>query len=172
MPTRLLDWTYSPFVAAHFATAEVDRYDVDGVVWCVDFVGVHRRLPHALREELSKENSDVFTVEMLAEVAPTLARFDEISKDRFLLFFEPPSMDSRVVNQFALHSVISSADGLVTEILEDQPDLCRRVIIPRELKWEVRDKLDQANINERVLFPGLDGLARWLARYYSPRRGP
>jgi len=34
----------------------------------------------------------------------------------------------------------------------------------------VRDKLDQANVSERVLFPGLDGLTRALTRHYAPRR--
>jgi hypothetical protein len=52
--------------------------------------------------------------------------------------------------------------------MEQHPSLCRRVVVPARLKWEIRDKLDQANINERVLFPDLDGLSRWLTRYYLP----
>ncbi|MEJ7661550.1 MAG: hypothetical protein WKG07_19155 [Hymenobacter sp.] len=36
----------------------------------------------------------------------------------------------------------------------------------------MRDKLDQANITERVLMPGLSGLSSWLHRHYSAAQGP
>ena len=63
---------------------------------------------------------------------------------------------------------MSRPDGSLDAWLGEHPELCRRVVIPAGLKWEVRDKLDQANVTERVLFPGLDGLSRWLKRYYTP----
>jgi hypothetical protein len=85
------------------------------------------------------------------------------------VFFEPPSIDDRIVNQFAFFSAMPSAEMALDQWLLQHPELFYRIIIPAELKWEVRDKLDQANITERVLFPGLDGLGRWLTRHYSPK---
>jgi hypothetical protein len=170
LPTRLLDWTFSPFVAMHFSTADIDRYDTDGAIWAVHYGRAHELLPQVLREELSREGSDVFAVEMLLAVCETLPGLSELSSLPFLLFFEPPSMDDRIVNQFALFSVISDPETQLDRWLVQHPGLWHKVVIPAEIKWEVRDKLDQSNITERVLFPGLDGLSRWLKRYYSPRR--
>jgi hypothetical protein len=170
LPSRLLDWTYSPYVALHFATENLDRFNVDGIVWCVNYVRTHELLPQRLRELLRAEGAEVFTAEMLDQAARTLDEFGALAPDPFALFLEPPSLDARIVNQFALFSLMSSAHGQLDRWLEAHPQLYRRVIIPADLKWEVRDKLDQANITERVLFPGLDGLSRWLKRYYSTRR--
>jgi FRG domain len=169
LPTRMLDWTFSPQVAMHFATSRLDRFDRDAAIWAVDFVRTHELLPGALREELSAEAADVFTVEMLDRRAPALEQFDALDPEPFALFLEPPSLDDRIVNQFALFSVMSRPDTTFFDWLDQHPELYRKIVVPAELKWEIRDKLDQANVTERVLFPGLDGLSAWLRRYYSPR---
>jgi hypothetical protein len=169
LPTRLLDWTYSPYVALHFATDKPEQFETDGVIWIVDYLQTNRFVPDRLQAVLSDEGSAVFTADMLDRVAGSLAELDALSLDPFVLFFEPPSIDDRIVNQFALFSLLSSARLSFDQWLMRHPDAVRRLRIPAGLKWEIRDKLDQANITERVLFPGLDGLTRWLRRYYQPR---
>jgi hypothetical protein len=169
LPTRLLDWTFSPLVAMHFATENMDRFDVDGAIWCVDFVKTNRLLPEKLKVILAEEGSNAFTVEMLGRVASGLLDLERSSDDPFVVFFEPPSLDDRIVNQFALFAMMSSAEARLDRWLAQHPELYRRLIIPAELKWELRDKLDQANVTERVLYPGLDGLSRWLTRYYTAK---
>ncbi len=169
LATRLLDWTYSPYVAMHFATEDLGRFEVDGVILCADYVKMNRFLPDRLKMILEEEGANVFTAEMLSRGASTLEEFDALTDTEFVAFFEPPSLDDRIVNQFALFSLMSSASASLDSWLAENPELFRRIIIPAPLKWEVRDKLDQANITERVLFPGLDGLSSWLKRYYSPR---
>lgn len=168
LPTRLNDWTFSPLVALHFVTDTAEDMDRDGAVWCVNFVEAKQLLPKRLRHILDDEGSDTFTVEMLHGIA-TLREFDALAREPFLLFLEPPALDARIVNQAALFSVMPSPSASLADWLTQHPQLSRRVVVPAELKWEIRDKLDQSNINERTLFPGLDGLSRTLARYYQPR---
>ena len=169
LPTRLLDWTYSPLVALHFATASLERFDRDGVVWMLDYVEAQQEAPEQLRRLLADNAMDVFSGELLGEVVAGLAELERLAAEDYVVFLEPPALNERIVNQYSLFSLLSRPDVRLDEWLESRPHLARRVIVPAELKWEARDKLDQANLTERVLFPGLDGLSRWLARYYAPR---
>jgi hypothetical protein len=171
LPTRLLDFTYSPYVALHFATARLNRMHQDGLIWCVDVDRTARRLPPRLAALLEEEGAHVFTETMLDRVVTTLPKLDAMPGE-FAVFLEPPSLDDRIVNQFALFALMSSPTACLDDWLYDHPDAYRRIVIPAALKWEVRDKLDQANITERVLFPGLDGLSSWLKRYYYTMPAP
>lgn len=170
LPTRLLDWTYSPLVALHFATANPAHMNEDGVVWTINFVDANRSAPRRLTRIMAAEGSDTATVDMLGAFG-SLRNFDRLSPTPFVVFLEPPSLDPRIINQLSLFSLMSSASATLDDWLAAHSTLARRVIIPASMKWEVRDKLDQANVNERVLFPGLDGLSRWLTRYYWPKPG-
>ena len=171
LQTRLLDWTYSPFVAMHFVTERLDAYDLDGEIWCVNHRESNRLLPEPLRREAEHSGADAFSAEMLDRVCRTFEELEPLSDRDFVVFLEPPSLDIRIVNQFALFSMMSRGEARLDDWLAQYPRLARRLIVPARLKWEIRDKLDQAGITERLLYPGLDGTARWLSRYYLPRYG-
>jgi hypothetical protein len=114
---------------------------------------------------LEDENAAAFTTKMLDDL--DVEPFDNIDPP-FALIFEPPSIDERVVNQYAGLSVMSQVDADFGDWLKKQRGkLARKLLIPASPKPEIREKLDQSNINERVIYPGLDGIARWLKRYYS-----
>ena len=186
LPTRLLDWTYSPYVALHFVTAALGAEEPisDGFVWCANYKATNRFLPSALRQQLDDYRKSVFSVETLQEAVANLDDFDALAPDPFVVFLEPPSIDARIVNQVGLFSIMSRPSGheagakmrldhylagLDQKRASGEPPVVRLLRIPAALKWEIRDRLDQANITERVLFPGLDGLSAWLRRHYTQR---
>lgn len=167
LPTRVLDWTTSPKVAAHFASWEEKDFDKDGAIWCVDVVQARALLPTSLARRLHEERAFLFSIEMLDEYRK-LSEFDLLAEHaEFVLFFEPPSLDGRIVNQGAILSIMPGPGLDLKAFLETHESIYRRIIIPKKMKWELRDKLDQDNVTERMLFPGLDGTSRWLKRYYG-----
>ncbi len=167
LPTRLLDWTYSPLVAAHFATEDTTRYDLDGVIWCLDVTDFKAYLPDALSKMLHDTGSNIFTIGMLEDIVPDFEAMRALADEPYALFFEPSSMIDRITNQYALFSVVSDRSVMLSEIVRSKDIPVRKIVIPGEVKLEIRDKLDYINISERMIYPGLDGVCKWITRRYS-----
>jgi hypothetical protein len=166
LPTRLLDFTFSPLIALHFATRS--KPDEPGLLWAVDYQRVHRQVPGKLRRLLDRSDAKLFSTEQLAGVAPSLGDFDSMAEgEDFAIFWEPPSIDERIINQSAVFSLMSSPTARFGDWLRNQPDCGRVLSLSPRAKGETRKHLDLAGITERLLFPDLSGLAAWVARYYE-----
>jgi hypothetical protein len=159
----------------HFMSEDTKAYDVNGVIWMVDFVELRNYLPDILRERLKEKQKDYLTFatkELKELIGDSIEEIDCFMKlnENALIFFEPPSIDERIVNQYAMFSFMLNPDADKLDWLKERPTLYKRIIIPKDLKWEIRDKLDQANISERIMYPGLDGISKCLARWYSDKK--
>jgi hypothetical protein len=166
LPTRLLDWTYSPLVAAHFATVEGDPRS-DRVVWRLDWKSVHRcfRLPELalLIQDLEGIlGGDRPMTPWSLFAAPASAK-------QFACMLEPPSLSPRIVAQSATFTLCSDKRQSFDRFLENHGlgSALTKFIIPAAETARFRDQLDLASVDERRLFPDLDGVAAEMRRYYS-----
>jgi hypothetical protein len=117
---------------------------------------------------LTDSETKLFVTEQLAARTPTLADFDGMAEGGdFAVFWEPPSIDERIVNQSATFCVMSSPTARFDDWLAQHEDAGRSLTLSPQAKADARRHLDLSGITERLLFPDLTGLARWIARYYQ-----
>ena len=167
LPTRLLDWTYSPLVAAHFATENQEQYDMDGVIYSADLDQMNALLPQVLRDRLQADKATVFNIDTLDHLVTELEDLTYLEEGRpFTLFFEPSSLVDRIANQYALFSLCSDPRVCVDE-MPGADAFLKKITLPAAVKLEIRDKLDYINISERMIYPGLDGICKWITRRYA-----
>jgi hypothetical protein len=165
-PTRLLDWTYSPLVAAHFATIR-GAAGVDRAVWRLDWKAVHRRFGV---QELALQIEDLSRIFGPEHPFTPWTLFGHAFEHRhFACMIEPPSLDARIMAQSATFTLCSHKRESFDQFLErhDLGAALIRYVIPAAEVSRVRDQLDLVSVDERRLFPDLDGVADYLRRYYS-----
>lgn len=169
LPTRLLDWTHSALVALHFSTCEENLEAMeahDGVIWRIDIDELHALLPEKYQAIMRANKAEVFSVDMLTQASADLAGYDEDMGDHAMVVLEPPSINQRIVNQYAFFTVMPLGMEDLEAFLEKYTEHTRKYVIDRKLRWRIRDMLDALNMSERSVYPGLDGLSKWIARHY------
>jgi hypothetical protein len=165
VPTRLLDWTYSPLVAAFFATRPQDGAEKDRAVWRLDWQRLHKQFKFA---PLALLTQDLDALSGESKPFTPWKLFASRDGHPFACMIEPPSLDARIVAQAATFTLTSCTTKSFDAFLESQGlgDALTRFVIPAHDVPRVRDQLDLVGIDERRLFPDLDGVATAIQRYY------
>ena len=172
LPTRLLDWTYSPLVAAHFATQarrgrQEDEHD--RAVWRLDWQRVHRHFGYPELAQLTDDLRGLSSHEKDRRFTPwELIRADRKQKP-FAVLVEPPTLDTRIAAQSAVFTLSTDTSQPFDAFLKEHGllDALTKYLIAAEDVSLVRDQLDLVTVDERRLFPDLDGVAERMRRYYS-----
>lgn len=151
-PTRLLDFTKSPYVAAFFALEDATA---DSAVYALNTPRLWSLAPR-FDAALTRERID-------PRVPGNFERYFLYNRLPVIWFGEPQHLDRRLVAQsglFVVPGVIDrSLDEILTEYDAGEP-LIIKYVLPLEVRAEAMQALYRMNVTNSSLFPDLEGLAR------------
>jgi FRG domain len=154
-PTRLLDFTKSPFVAAFFA---LENALSDSAVYALNT---------PLLATMAPPQDEALTREAIDPRQPGhFERFFAAGTQPLVWFGEPSEMDRRLVAQSGLLVVPGLTDAPLDTLLaryrSDTP-LIEKVVLAHSMRADAMHTLYRMNVTQATLFPDLDGLARSIA---------
>jgi hypothetical protein len=158
-PTRLIDFTFSPYVAAFFA---IHKSIDDSAVWCL--------FPPPFDNKGTMVLNDGNEIDHQSLWMRTESNYEKNfipGRRKFLVLGEPEKMNQRLIAQagtFVIPGVINTSleDIILTNYPEGKKHIIK-IVLKKRIRDEAMSDLYKSNITEATLFPGIDGMARSLA---------
>lgn len=188
VPTRLLDFTTSPLTALHFCCKS--KNDTDGVLWIMNVTnfkkwtvaGIDGTDP--LYGDPKNWSCERMINNVMEEVTDDINLYEGFVKVHRPIFFLPTYIDSRMSGQAscflvwgwnhnALETMVEQNNWMDSDVDsmgekdEDDQRFLAKIIIPKEHKRSILNELDMIGVNEKAIFPGLDGIGQYLERRHQ-----
>lgn len=183
VPTRLLDFTSNPLVALYFCCK--DEKQCDGAVWVLNSHTYQRWM---FKDPFCSFNEPDTTTETIHKaIIQSMKGYADDDPERVQmkrpLLFVPAYIDQRMAAQSSrfllwgsdkrqLEEMITaseemnlSSDGGAYKIADDTRFLSK-FIIPDLCKHDILRTLELLDISEKTVFPGLDGIGRYIEHFY------
>lgn len=170
-PTRLLDFTYSVYVAAYFALEEAlepKEARKDYAIWAING-------KWAINESANFFEKDTrefkFLKEPIEDERGKAKAFESLFRRDVPIAFVCPQNPFRLNERLTIQKGVFMCPGNVTLPFEEnlrflpgwkEKQNVVKIIIPNELRRDALNWLYDANNTRATLFPGLDGFAKSL----------
>lgn len=163
-PTRVLDWTTSPYVALYFAVEK--ELDYDGAIW---FFGVH---------DLTKCMERLYG----KNYVPGKNEYENIAMDPnakpIMHMYHRDQLSERMIAQQSVfticQNIIADHADIIGEALKTftkKEYWLWKIVIHKEHKIKILTQLYAMNVNASSLFPGADGVGKSLRELMNIETG-
>lgn len=161
-PTRLLDWTGSPYVAAYFALVDASEQQGNCSVWAIDAQWCLSRSVDLVRSTFAAHRNFHDAQIYIDEVFKSIMMTNLVN---VIYPFNPTRMHQRL---FAQQGRFLCPSNILIPFMESLRQFggnglkghVVQIVLPNSVRQEALIDLDLMNINHATLFPGIDGFAR------------
>lgn len=158
-PTRMLDFTWSPYVAAFFA---LERAICDCAIWALNPAEVKY-----VQSQVVKTGQAITPGELDPKDGDNFRKYFLEGDIPFVWLGEPLIMNTRLIAQSGTFAIPGVLHQPIEEILSGYPHpertMAKFILATDRLREKGMKELYRMNITHATLFPDLDGLARSLA---------
>ena len=183
VPTRLLDFTHNPLVALYFACSKEEKED--GAIWIFNLINYKNFHSKILKNE-PDVNENTTKSELIYEIISELKN-ETFRCSKFPIHFIPYYLDERMsaqassfllwgederpfeemINNENYINISSAKNGISIDYEGKSEEFVLKILIPHEKKKTILEELDLLGVNPKSIFPGLDGIGKYIENYYN-----